>query len=75
MQCDLQLLHSLFQESVYIGMDFLYSKVPDLRLLIQLCLLQQYFLVLQLLRFYHEAFEFQSAVLNLQRSVVELQVQ
>ena len=68
MQCDLQLLRSLFQESVYIDMDFLYSKVPDLQFLIQLFLLQQYFLVLQLLRFY-----LQSKFLHLTESRISFQ--
>ena len=49
-------------------LDFLYSKVPDLRFLIQLFLLQQYFLVLQLLRFY-----LQSKFLHLTESRISFQ--
>ncbi len=51
-----------------IDMDFLYSKVPDLQFLIQLFLLQQYFLVLQLLRFY-----LQSKFLHLRESRISFQ--
>ena len=69
MQCDPQLLHFLFQGSVYTGMDSLYSKVPDLRFLIQLFLLRQYFPVLQLLHFY-----LQSKFLHLLESRISHQV-